>query len=75
MKLRVISPYRCRREAYAVGEVIDVSAEHGAFLLRDAPSCFTTDLDEPKTEAPEVQTTDLDAPPRTTDMKPRRGSK
>jgi len=55
MKLRVLHDYRCRREFYEANTIIEVSDEHGAFLLRDAPDVFAiwTPLVEPLAAAPD----------------------
>ena len=40
MKLSVKQFYRSGNVAYVPGETLEVDAEHGAFLMRDAPGCF-----------------------------------
>ena len=51
MKLRVLSNYRRQRVAYAAGDVITVSAEDAAFLMRDAAGVFVEYV-EPVAAAP-----------------------
>lgn len=41
VKLKVIKSYRNRNTQYQEGQVIDVTSSEAAFLIRDAPGCFT----------------------------------
>jgi hypothetical protein len=51
MQLRVLSDYRRQRVAYAAGEIIDVTEDEAAFLLRDAAGTFAVYV-EPVAAAP-----------------------
>ena len=50
MKLKVVSTYIAGNVNYPAGVSIEVDAERGAFLLRDAPGCF--EVVEAEAEAP-----------------------
>ena len=51
MKLRVLSPYRAGRESYATGDIITMSEERAAYLMRDAPGVFIEHVPEPPAAA------------------------
>ena len=53
MKLYVIEDYRSRAVFYPAGQEIDVSEGDAAFLMADAPGCFSTE--KPKPEKKEVE--------------------
>ncbi len=69
MRLRVIHDYNSQRGQYKTGQIIEVSDDLGAWLMRDSVDCFVL-ADEPQVKA-------FDAPPVDRAMKrrvkPRRG--
>ncbi len=64
MRLRVVNDYSSQRGQYKAGQIIEVSDEFGAWLMRDSVSCFVL--------ADEVRNVAFDAPPVDRAMK-RRG--
>jgi hypothetical protein len=53
IRLKVIHDYRCGALYYESGSVIDVPADTGAWLQRDAPEAFVP-YKEPEEKAPEA---------------------
>jgi len=59
MKMKCISPYRCRDVVFAVGAIFDATPEERLFLKADAPGCFE-DYVEPVPEVKAVREPPMD---------------
>ena len=50
--MRVVEEYRAGALYYAAGSIIDVPAESGEWLMRDAPGCFELHIEKGLDRAP-----------------------